>query len=140
MISSADAQNPKNVMGRNRLPIFSVVPFPALLEIAKAMQYGADEAPNASGVPGYGRMNWREQKIEAMGYIDAATRHMARWVDGQELDKKSGAKELAHAAASLIVLIDAWVSAEVIDDRPRRAHKSEMSSQILDTYESQRKE
>ncbi len=132
----ANTPNPKTLMGRKRLPISSVLPWPALMRIAEAMQYGAFEAPRADGGKGYGPYNWRDQAVEAMTYIDANDRHKARWVEGQEVDPKSLAMELAHAAASLIILIDAIDNGTWIDNRPRV--KNQTASKILDEYEARR--
>jgi hypothetical protein len=131
------APNPKTLMGRKRLPVSSVLPWPALMRIAEAMQHGAHEAPRADGGKGYGPFNWRDQPVEAMTYIDANDRHKARWIEGQEIDPKSLAMELAHAAASLIILIDAIDNGTWIDNRPRV--KSQAASRILDEYEGRSK-
>lgn len=131
-------QNPKTLMGRKRLPVSSVLPWPALLRIAEAMQYGAFEAPRADGEKGYQPFNWREQAVEAMTYLDACDRHKARWLEGQEIDPKSLATELSHAAASLIILIDAIENGTWLDNRPKV--RKQTTGRILDNYESQRKE
>jgi dATP/dGTP diphosphohydrolase len=136
-MEAARAPNPKTLMGRKRLPVSSVLPWPALMRIAEAMQYGAFEAPRADGGKGYGPYNWRDQDVEAMTYIDANDRHKARWVEGQEIDPKSLAMELAHAAASLIILIDAIDNGTWIDNRPRV--RNQAASRILDDYEGRSK-
>lgn len=112
------APNPKTLMGRLKVPMFSVVPPASIIGEAQAMQYGAFEAPRADGTKGYGPYNWREQDIEAMTYVDAAMRHMACWVDGEDLAQDSMVHHLKHAKASLGILLDAIENKTVIDNRP----------------------
>ena len=116
-------------MGRKKIPVLSVVPAAALLREAEAMAYGAFEAPKADGTKGYGPYNWREQPIEYMAYVNAAMRHCMQAVEGEDIDPESKALHLAHARASLGILIDAIENDTWIDDRPKI--RKQTASRIL---------
>lgn len=122
--------NPKTLTGRTKLPFLSVIPGPALCYLAMAMRYGAFEAPRKDTEnKGYGAYNWRDQPIEASVYIDAALRHLISYFDGEDqefvYDPESdemvpvGAPHLAHAMATIAILVDAIENKTVIDDRPK---------------------
>lgn len=111
--------NPKTLMGRLKVPMLSVIPPAALIREAVAMQYGAFEAKRKDGGVGYGPYNWRDQPIEYMVYVDAAMRHLMAAVDGEDYAQDSKACHLAHARATLGILIDAIENETVIDNRPK---------------------
>jgi Domain of unknown function (DUF5664) len=111
--------NPKTLTGALKVPVFTVVPPASIIGEAEAMRYGAFEAPRVDGSKGYGPFNWRDQKIEAMTYIDANQRHIMAWVDGEELAPDSLVHHLKHAKASLGILIDAIEHSMWIDNRPK---------------------
>jgi hypothetical protein len=111
--------NPKTLTGALKVPVFTVVPPASIIGEAEAMRYGAFEAPRIDGSKGYGPFNWRDQKIEAMTYIDANQRHIMAWVDGEELAPDSLVHHLKHAKASLGILIDAIEHSMWIDNRPK---------------------
>lgn len=113
--------NPKTLTGQRKLPVLSIVPAASILGEAEAMRYGAYEAPRIDGSKGYGPFNWREQPIEAMTYVDAAFRHLAAWVDGEEVAGDSLVHHLKHAKASLGILLDAMEINKWIDNRPKVA-------------------
>jgi hypothetical protein len=103
-----EAVNPKDIAARGKVPL-SIVPPAALIEIARALQFGAVK---------YGRANWRTLEPIASNYVDATMRHLAAWMDGEERAKDSNVHHLAHAAASLCILIDAMNCGTLQDDRP----------------------
>lgn len=111
--------NPKTLMGSQKLPMLSVIPTTALIYLGRAMRNGAYESPRKDGSLGYGPYNWRDQPIEAMIYVDAAIRHIAQYVDGEDVDEVSKVEHIAHAMATLAILADAIENQVVIDDRPR---------------------
>lgn len=121
--------NPKTAMGRRKVPMLSVVPPAALAYLGMAMRYGAHEAPRADGGTGYGPYNWRDQPVEASTYVDAAMRHLAEFWDGQDTDPKSLVPHLAHAMASIGILVDAIENGTCADDRPKV--RGEVMSKIL---------
>lgn len=84
---------------------------PAVLDVqvSLAMRNGAAK---------YGPFNWREKKVRAHVYLAAARRHLAAWYDGEDVASDSGIHHLAHAAASLAIILDAEATGNLIDDRP----------------------
>lgn len=121
--------NPKTLMGRLKVPMLSVIPPTALVYLGMALRNGAYEAPRADGGKGYGPYNWRDQPVEASTYVDAAFRHIAEFWDGQDVDPKSLVPHLAHAMATLAILVDAIENETCKDDRPNVRH--EVMSKIL---------
>jgi hypothetical protein len=88
-------------------PRMSVMPAQALLRVAEALQTGAEK---------YGRLDWRNHDTRASTYYDACFRHLFAWWDGEDTDPESGLSHVAHAAASLLILMD-LVQAGRGDDR-----------------------
>lgn len=115
-----DETNPKDLLGTKKVPNLSVIPPASIVYEGLAMRYGAYEAPLADGVNhGYGPFNWREKKVRASIYIDAAMRHLMSWWDGEENASDSGAPHLGHAKACMGILADAIESGNLVDDRPK---------------------
>jgi len=111
-----EAVNPKDIAARGKVPL-SIVPPAALIEIARGLQSGAIK---------YGRANWRTLDPIASNYVDATLRHLAAWMDGEERATDSNVHHLAHAAASLCILIDALHCGTLHDDRPPKGPASAM--------------
>lgn len=115
-----DTANPKTLTGNLKVPNLSVIPFTALIHEARAMQYGAYQAPRVDGKKGYGPFNWRDNKIEYLTYAEAALRHIASAVDREDIDPDTGEMKVMHLAlarATLGILIDAIVHETVLDNR-----------------------
>lgn len=89
---------------------FHELPFSVLAEMAVAFGEGAKE---------YGGHNWREDRVFASARYGAAMRHLCAWIEGEDLDPKSGLSHLTKAMTSLAVLRDAQIQGTAIDDRPR---------------------
>ena len=100
--------NPKTVFGLKK-PAMSSVPPTALIHLMRAM---------ADGRKKYGLMNWREKRVSATIYYDAAMRHLMSWYDGEKTAKDSGVHHLGHAMACLAILLDAEAVGNLNDDRP----------------------
>lgn len=100
--------NPKQIFGDKKVNL-SVVPASGVIYEALAMQDGARK---------YGPFNWRLTKVEAMTYVAACLRHLYCWVDGEADASDSGYPHLAHAKACLGILIDAYETDALIDNRP----------------------
>lgn len=100
--------NPKDAASGRKVHL-SLVPPAALVSIARVMENGALK---------YGRMNWRKHKVSRLSHIDAVLRHIMADMDGEDLDRESGLPHLAHAAAGLLILLDAAASGCLLDDRP----------------------
>lgn len=112
---SNESTNPKDAIGRTKPPLH-LIPPGALIQEAVVMGLGADK---------YGPYNWRGHSVAASVYIAAALRHIHQWHDGTSLDPESNASHLAHARASLGILLDAEATGSLIDDRPPAGAASE---------------
>lgn len=103
-----DYPNPKDVLGSLKLPL-SLVPQTAIAQCSLALLDGALK---------YGRWNWRKTPIRVSVYLDACRRHLAKFEAGVETDPDSGLPHLAHAMATIVILMDAIACGRFIDDRP----------------------
>ena len=109
--------NPKQAYGDLKVPL-AFIPAPALILMADVFKEGARK---------YGPYNWRDDPVESMTYLHAALRHIYSFLDGEELDPESGGKpHLAHAMASLAILLDAAVTGNLLDNRPKRGIAGEL--------------
>jgi len=115
-------ENPKDAFGAKKVPSYSVVPVTGMIYEALGMWDGGIK---------YGPFNWRDNAVKATIYLDAMKRHMDAWSAGQEIDPKSGMPHLGHAKACLGILIDAFETGNLIDDRP----KNEAVVRLLDQYD-----
>lgn len=105
-------ENPKAIYGRAK-PSLALFPSAALIECAGVFEGGANK---------YGLANWRKDAVESMTYMNAALRHIFKWIDGSNVDEESSQHELAHAIACLAIVIDAQQVNKLIDDRPNRGN------------------
>jgi len=103
-----DERNPKDLLGIKKVPLHLVPPASTIYQ-ALAMWNGAEK---------YGPYNWREKKVIASIYIDATMRHLAAWLDGEEYADDSKLPHLAHALACIGIIVDAFETGNLIDDRP----------------------
>ena len=106
--SKATTPNPKDLIGMKKVSI-TKLPAAGIIHGAHAMMNGAAK---------YGPYNWREKKVQASIYIDAAMRHLMDWFEGQEIASDSGVHHLGHALACCAILLDAQENDSLIDDRP----------------------
>jgi hypothetical protein len=109
MSAKTSEPNPKDLIGVTKPPTLSVVPSSALLHMGQAMQNGAEK---------YGPFNWRQHKVKASIYVDAAMRHLMAWYDQEAYAEDSGVHHLGHAMACLGILVDAEELDMLLDDRP----------------------
>jgi broad-specificity NMP kinase len=86
-----------------------------LLHGAHAMMDGAKK---------YGPYNWRDKKVQADIYVDAALRHLMDWFEGQECASDSHVHHLGHALACCAILLDAQANDSLIDNRPLKRGKN----------------
>lgn len=100
--------NPKTVYGMSK-PGIEGVPAAPLFMVGEVMRFGAAK---------YGLTNWRHDPISASVYYNAAMRHLFSWWDGDNLDTETGLPHLAHAAACLMIILDAGLTDDLNDDRP----------------------
>jgi len=103
--------NPKDALGIRKVPIYSVISLRVLANVALGMLEGALK---------YGRHNYRVIGVRASVYVDAASRHIAQFWEGQDIDTESKAKlhHLDKAISSLMVLRDSMLRGNWVDDRP----------------------
>ena len=88
-------------------PRYDLLPPDALEEVAIVFTYGAKK---------YGDRNWEKGMIWGR-WFSATMRHLWAWARGEELDPETGYSHLAHAAASLLMLLAADIRGEGKDDR-----------------------
>lgn len=105
---SVTSNNPKDVAARGKCPLWLVPPVAEHVE-ARALEYGALR---------YGPWNWRTQEIALSTYLSATLRHLSAYRDGEDVDADSGLIHLAHARATLGIILDAQAHGTLIDDRP----------------------
>jgi hypothetical protein len=74
-----------------------LLPLEAVSLIAEIMTYGADK---------YGDNNWQSLPNGTQRYLGAALRHLAKYQDGEVYDRESGLPHMAHAACSLLFVLD----------------------------------
>jgi len=102
--------NPKDALGIRKVPIYSVISLRVLANVALGMLEGALK---------YGRHNYRVIGVRASVYYDAVmARHMPSWWEGEDIDPDSGLSHVTKAIASLVVLRDAMIRGNWVDDRP----------------------
>lgn len=106
--SKALSPNPKDLFGAVKVST-TKLPAAAIAHAAHAMMDGARK---------YGAYNWRDKKVIASIYVDAATRHLLAWFEGEECASDSGVHHLGHAIACCAILLDAQETGNLIDDRP----------------------
>lgn len=109
---SEKPSNPKDSVGIKKVPM-STVPAPVMAELGVAMLEGALK---------YGRHNYRVIGVRASVYYDATVgRHMQLWWEGEDIDPDSGLSHITKAIASLVVLRDAMIRGNWVDDRPPKS-------------------
>lgn len=113
---AVDTTNPKDRLGAKK-PRLSLVPPSGFVYASLAMANGADK---------YGPYNWRDKKVQAMIYTEAAMRHILQWQDGEENASDSGVPHLGHAIACLLIIIDALETGNLVDNRPKAGAMSSL--------------
>lgn len=104
----SEGVNPKDLVGSTKV---SITKFPVIGTIQGAMAMG-------DGAAKYGPYNWRDNKVIASIYVDAAMRHLFTWFEGQETASDSKVHHLGHAIACCAILLDAQATGNLVDDRP----------------------
>ena len=99
--------NPKTAYGEAK-PKMSDTPTIGLREMGKVFTGGAVK---------YGRFNWRDHKVSATVYYDAAQRHIMAWFNGEDIDPESGISHLAHVMACCNIILDAQEKNMLNDNR-----------------------
>ena len=99
--------NPKKQFGDKKPPLMQVT-LAALVHGSMAHMDGALK---------YGNRNWRETKVDASTYINAAMRHLLLWAEGEETARDTGVHNLGGVIACMSILLDAQTTGMLIDDR-----------------------
>ena len=120
-----DTTNPKDLIGAQKIGLTKLPPV-ALLHANHAMMNGEIK---------YGPYNWRQNKVQATIYIDAAMRHLLAWHDREETADDSGVHHLGHAMACCAILLDAQASVCLVDDRPQKAGSFNITLKKLNELE-----
>ena len=84
----------KNDTDKVRLDL---LPPSALLLIGEVLTYGARK---------YGDNNWRQVEKGQSRYLAATLRHLMAHMSGHPIDEESELSHLAHAATSLLMMIE----------------------------------
>lgn len=102
--------NPKDAIGVTKVP-YHLIPQTALAHEAMAFLDGATK---------YGKYNWRVSGVRASIYIDAMLRHIADFLNGEDIAADSKVDHLAHVRACAGIIIDARECGMLTDDRAPR--------------------
>lgn len=115
-----DATNPKDLLGLTKPPL-RLVPAAGIIWTSKAMAFGA-YGIDIDGVQvrpkAYGPYNWRDNKVLLSVYIEAAMRHLLARQDGDRVASDSKVPHEAHAAACMMIVLDAMENGNLVDDLP----------------------
>lgn len=114
--------NPKQIYGDKKPPL-SLVPLSALIAGTMAFYDGAGK---------YGKLNWRENPVEAMTYVEAILRHTLLFANGEDVARDSGVLNLGGVIASAGLLVDAQANGCMIDNRI----KSQVNCDLLHEAEA----
>jgi len=87
--------------------VWTYLPIAATEETLKVLEYGAAKYSKANWTKG---MDWTRP-------LNAAMRHQAAWLGGEDLDPESGINHLAHAIASLMFALSFQLRGRGKDDR-----------------------
>lgn len=103
--------NPKDLIGSDKLPL-DLVPGTTKAYLALG---------HLEGHLKYGLVNWREAGVKTSIYLAALERHIEKYKNGEWEDPKTQIPHLANALACLSIIVDAYESGKLIDDRPKSA-------------------
>lgn len=113
--------NLKDAVGIKKWRVFSTIPATVEAEVGVAMLEGSRK---------YGRHNYRVAGVRGSVYYDAARGHMMQWWEGEDIDPDSGLSHITKAIASLVVLRDAMIQDQLVDDRPPPAKLDEVRKNL----------
>ena len=113
---------PKDALGIKKAPLRLVPPALAIYT-SIAMAVGGHK---------YGPYNWRSKKVLYSVYLEAALRHIADAIDGEDEDEESGGPPEAHIAACMAIILDARVTGNLIDDRPPKGAAKQALLEVAD--------
>ena len=88
-------------------PPLALLPFDALEEISKVLQFGAEK---------YDAHNWRKG-FKWSRLISSTLRHFSAWIQGEDKDPETGLSHLVHAGCNVLFLISHELHGYGEDDR-----------------------
>ena len=115
-----ESTNPKDAIGRTKPPLH-LIPSVANLIESRVMALGAAK---------YGPYNWRHEKVAATVYMDAISRHLMRYLDGEDNDDESGVSHIGHIRGCTGILLDAMEGGNLVDDRPKKGKAAEVIKRL----------
>ena len=113
-------ENPKDRLGAKKAPLH-LIPKAGLIFASKVMELGANK---------YGPYNWRSNAVKEQVYIDAAMRHLMLAESGEDADPESGQPHYAHVIACMLILLDAGMVGNRIDDRAKAIEFSDLLNSV----------
>ena len=84
-------------------PMMALFPAKATLEVGKVLTYGANK---------YSVENWKTTDNFDLRYLSAALRHIFAHISGETHDEESKLLHLAHAACSMLFLLEKKIGDE----------------------------
>ncbi len=103
--------NPKDLIGSTKLPM-DLVPGTTKAYLTLG---------HLEGHLKYGLVNWREAGVKTSIYLGALERHIEKFKNGEWEDPVTTIPHLANALACLSIIVDAYESGKLVDDRPKAA-------------------
>lgn len=104
--------NPRTGGEKGRKPQrFELIPMGAMGKVAEVYGFGASK---------YADHNWRRGYDWSLS-LGAAFRHMAAFLEGEDLDPESGLPHPAHAVFHMLALLTFMVEHPELDDRVARS-------------------
>lgn len=100
--------NPKQIFGDKKPPL-AYIPLSGQLAELEALY---------DGMLKYGPLNWREQPVEIMTYVEAAARHLQLFKVGEAITRDTLVQNLGAVKACCSIIIDAMAHGTAIDNRP----------------------
>jgi hypothetical protein len=100
--------NPKDAVGSKKLAMHLV---PSVVQAYAALAF-------TEGALKYGKYNWRVAGVRVSIYLDAISRHVAAYQNGEWADADTGVPHLASVLACVGIILDAYHSGKLTDDRP----------------------
>ena len=93
-------------------PHMSLVPPRALWEVGLAMTFGADKYDEDNYLMGAG---FKHRRL-----CSALMRHTLKYLSGEDIDPESGLHHLAHAGATVMMLLESILVGAGSDDRYKK--------------------
>jgi hypothetical protein len=125
-VTDTKPSNPKDIIGSAKLDLGLA---PDTMEVMAAEAF-------LEGALKYGRYNWRIKGVRASTYHAALKRHIKKWWNGQNRDKKTNVHHLCNAMACIVIMYDAELYGKFEDDRPPCPNPDAMA-ELIDRMESQ---